>query len=68
MTLAAKVTKDVTACTFDGYCDGNRFLGMTVRRPRKGAEEKQFLSFCGNQLVINREILNEYGIELTVNS
>lgn len=66
MTLAAKVTKEVTACTFDGYCDGNRLLGMTLRRPKKGSEEKQFLSFIGNQIVISKKILDEYGIELTV--
>ena len=66
MTLAAKLTKTVTALTFDGWCDGNRTLGMMLRRPKKGSEEKQFLSLIGNQLVINKETLHEYGIELSI--
>ena len=41
MTLAAKINKDATALTFDGWCNGNRFIGMMLRRPKKGSEERQ---------------------------
>ena len=66
MTLAAKINKDVTALTFDGWCNGNRFIGMMLRRPKKGSEERQFLTLIGTQMIISKDILDKYGIELTV--
>ena len=66
MTLAAKIAKDVTALTFDGWADGYRYIGGAFRLPKKGAEEESFMVLLGHQLVINKSILDKYGIEMTV--
>lgn len=66
MTLAAKLAKDVTALTFDGWADGYRYLAGALRLPKKGAEEESFMVLLGHQLVINKSILDKYGIEMTV--
>ena len=66
MTLAAKIAKDVTALTFDGWADGYRYIGGAFRLPKKGAEEESFMVLLGHQLVINKAILYKYGIEMTV--
>ena len=66
MTLAAKLAKDVTALTFDGWADGFRYIGGALRIPQKGAEEESFMILLGHQLVINKSILDKYGIEMTV--
>lgn len=66
MTLTAKVAKDVTALAFDGWADGNRYIGGALRTPKRGAEEESFMVLLGHQLVISKAVLDKYGIEMTV--
>lgn len=66
MTLATKLSKNVTALMFDGWVDGYRYIGGILKTPKRGAEKESFMVLLGHQLVINKDILDKYGIEITV--